>query len=79
MAWTINRVGSITGVIAEITAAKSAPADEVAQLERAKAMIVAEIEALPADCNGCRVDAAGNANKQGRTLQVSVMPMKFSL
>lgn len=76
----ISRVGTREGVIDDVLAARAMPeGSDQAQIEAVKPLIISEIEALPAEFNGCRVDASGEANKGGRTFQLSILPMKFSV
>lgn len=80
MAWQISATGTREGVIKIIQAAKPlTPEADTAQLDAAKPLFVAEVNALPADCNGCRFDASGDSQKNGRQMQLSVLPIKLAV
>jgi len=77
--FTISVSGTKEGVIKAIKGAKTSPEEKVCQkqIEAAKAYLIAEVNALPAECNGARVDATGQFHAGGRTLQSSVLPLKL--
>lgn len=80
MAFQISAQGSRKGVIAHIQAAKATPENsDQSQIEAVKALLEAEINALPAEFNGVQVSASGDAHKGGRSLQVTVIPQKIHL
>lgn len=80
MAWQISATGTREGVVKIIEAAKPLTPDaDTAQLDQAKILIIAEVNGLPAEFNGCRLDASGDAQKNGRQIQMSVLPVKLSV
>lgn len=78
--FTINCHGTREGV-AKIVQAAVAPGEKACQkqIEAAKVYILAEIAALPAKFNGCRVSATGDAHDGGRTGNTAVVPMDLAL
>ena len=80
MAFQIATSGTREGVIKIVEAAKPNPPDsDATQLEALKPFIVAEINSLPAEFNGARLDASGDAQKNGRQIQISVIPLKLAV
>jgi isoaspartyl peptidase/L-asparaginase-like protein (Ntn-hydrolase superfamily) len=74
----LSFTGTREGVIKQIQAAKEADkAADKAQLENVKAYLIDEVKALPAKFNGCRVDAHGQANEGGRSLQCTIVPLSL--
>jgi hypothetical protein len=72
----LSFTGTREAVIKQIEAAKIEKADQ-AQLKNVKAYLVAEIKALPAESNGCRVDAHTEAHKGGRSIQSTIVPLNL--
>lgn len=68
-------------MIKKVSAAKAEPAAtaDQGQIEAVKTLLLSEIAALPTEFNGVRVDAQGDAHKGGRTLQVTIQPLKLEL
>lgn len=50
-----------------------------AQVEGAKAFIIAEINALPKEFNGVRIEASGLAHGQARQFEVRIFPTKLAV
>lgn len=80
MAWQISATGTREGVVKIIEAATpSTPDADTTQLAQAKILLIAEVNGLPAECNGCRLAASGDAQKNGRQIQLSVLPIKLAV
>lgn len=82
MAFQISAHGSRDGVIKHIQAATARPENSKPaqdQLDAVKSLLVSEINAIPTDFNGVRVDAQGDCAQGGRQIQVTVIPMKLHL
>ena len=80
MAFQISAHGSREGVLKHVKEAKALPENsDQTQIEAVKALIVSEINAIPDDVNGVRVEASGNADKNIRTLSVQVVPTRLHL
>lgn len=80
MAFQISAHGSREGVIKHIQAATARPENSEpakAQLEAVKVLLTAEINAIPTEFNGVRVDAQGDCGQGGRQIQATVIPMKL--
>jgi hypothetical protein len=78
--FSITATGTREGVIKQVKASKpNEPAKEDAQLELVKGFIEAEVNALPTEFNGCRVDASGDSSARSRTVQVSIVPLKLAV
>ena len=80
MAWQISATGTREGVVKIIEAAVPLPPETASeQLSQAKLLLIAEVAGLPTEFNGCRLDASGDAQKNGRNMQTSVIPMKLAV
>jgi hypothetical protein len=80
MAFQITSHGSRGGVLKHIKEAKALPENSnQAQIEAVKLLLVAEINAIGPEFNGCRVDASGDAQPTMRTMSMNVVPMKLQL
>jgi hypothetical protein len=81
--FTINSNGTREGVAKVVSAATAAgekpTPEQVAQVEAAKAFILAGIKALPEKFNGCRVTATGEAHPGGQTCNVTIIPLELHL
>lgn len=78
MAFQISAHGTREGVLKVVAAAKSEGQDQ-SQVEAVKVLIAAEINALPAEFNGARVESSGNAAQGTRHLSVQVAGLKLHL
>ncbi len=82
MGFQISGHGSKEGVIKNcIEPAKAGPGEKAdqTQIEAVKALLVSEINALPADVNGVRVEAQGEAHAGARTITITIIPQKLHL
>lgn len=80
MAFQISAHGSREGVLRHVKAAKpTTPNADATQTEAVKALIVSEINALPAEYNGVRVEASGDSNPTMRTMSIQIVPAKMHL
>ena len=81
MAFQISGHGSREGVIKNcIEPAKAGPGEKAdqTQIESVKKLLIAEIEAMPAEFNGVRVEAQGDAS-HARTISITIIPQKLHL
>ena len=80
MAWQISATGTREGVVKIIEAAiPLTPEADITQLAQAKLLMIAEVNGLSPEFNGARIDASGDAQKNGRQIQMSVIPMKLAV
>lgn len=80
MPFQISAHGSREGVLRHVKEAKAEPeGSDQTQIEAVKALIVSEVNALPTDFNGVRVESSGNAVPGHRTLSLQVVGMKIHL
>jgi hypothetical protein len=80
MGFQISAHGTREGVLKHVSAAKALPENsDQGQIEACKSLIVSEINALPTEFNGCRVEAQGDATKGSRTFQLTIIPAKLHL
>ncbi len=80
MPFQIALHGSREGVSREIKQAKAQPeGSDQSQIDACKAFLLAEIQSIPPEFNGVRVDVNGDAHKGGRSVQISIIPQKLNI
>lgn len=80
MAFQISAHGSREGVLKHISEAKAKPeGSDQRQIDAVKALLISEINALPPEINGVRVEASGQSDASIRTASFQVFPLKLHL
>lgn len=87
MAFQIQSHGTRAGVkkfvsefkLAAIPGAPAVPESDLKQLLAAQTFLLSEIDALPEEFNGARVNCDGNTNAGGRVLSLNVCGLKLHL
>ena len=80
MAIQIDAQGSRAGVLKHIADYQlDDKAPEKSQLEPLKTFLAAEVDALPAEFNACKVVCIASAAPGLRNIQINVIPQKFHL
>lgn len=75
----ISKQGTRAGILKAIAMAEVPKDADKVQVDAIKAFIVSEVNALPTEFNGCRVDAQGSAAANQRNLNATVIGLKLEV
>ncbi len=76
--FNISALGTREGVIKKIRELKPIPeTDKDSQIDAARAFMVAEVNSLPDEYNGCHVHAEGVTHQNGRTFTLNIIPHRL--